>query len=70
MIEPREDRNLFARLMIVSKSCAEINLKEVIGRYEFSIVPRSMSKSELIHILEKISPNAHQHALGNFANNC
>ena len=63
VIELKEDRSLFARMMVVCKSRPEIHIKEAIGEYEFSIVPRSMfaadgtmlhcsSKSALMEILE------------------
>ena len=42
VIELKEDRSLFARLMAVCKNRPEINIKEVIGQYEFSVVPRSL----------------------------
>lgn len=65
VIELKEDRSLFARMMMVCKSRPEINIKEAIGEYEFAVVPRSMfaadgtmlhctSKSSLMGILEKL----------------
>ena len=42
VIELKEDRSLFAKLMAVCKSRPEINIKEVIGQYEFSVAPRSL----------------------------
>ena len=42
VVEIRQDRSLFARMMVVCKSRPEITLKEVIGQYKFSVVPRSM----------------------------
>ena len=42
VIELKEDRSLFARLMTVCKSRPEINIKEVIGQYEFSLAPSSL----------------------------
>ena len=42
VVELQEDRNLFARLMIVAKSRPEIDMKEAIGQHEFSVVPRSL----------------------------
>ena len=63
VIELKEDRSLFARMLIVCKSRPEINLQDAIGVHEFSVVPRSLfasdgsllftyGKSELMHILE------------------
>ena len=64
-VELKEDRSLFARMMMVCKARPEIDIKEAVGQYEFSIVPRSMfaadgtmfhcaSKSTLMDILEKL----------------
>ena len=65
VVELQEDRSLFARMMVVCKSRPEINLKEAIGQYEFSVVPRSLfaadgtmhhcsMKSSLMTIIEKL----------------
>lgn len=67
MVELRENRSLFARLFMVCKSRPEIDVKEVIGMYEFTVVPRSLfasdgsmlytsNKSALMKILEKLQP--------------
>ena len=67
MIELQEDRAYFVRMMMVCKARPEIDIKEAVGEYEFSIVPRSMfaadgtmlhcsSKNTLMNILEKIDP--------------
>ena len=64
VVELQEDRNLFARLMMVAKSRPEIDIKEAIGQHEFSVVPRSLfandgtmfhcsMKKALMSILEK-----------------
>lgn len=71
IIELREDRALFARLLIVCKARPEINLQEAFGKYEFSVVPRALfsadgtllhttSKSDLMGILEGLKKNATQ----------
>ena len=55
-------------MMMVCKSGPEIDIKETVGQYEFSIVPRSLfatdgtmlhcaSKSSLMSILEKLNDN-------------
>ena len=65
IIELKEDRCLFARMMVICKSRPEIDIKEAVGVYEFSVVPRSMfaadgnmlhcsAKSALMSILEKL----------------
>ena len=64
-MELKEDRSLFARMLVVCKSRPDINLKESIGKYEFSVVPRSLfaadgtmlhcsMKSKLMTFLEKL----------------
>ena len=41
-VELQEDRNVFAQLMMVSKSLPEIDIREAIGQHEFSVIPRSL----------------------------
>lgn len=59
----KADRSLFTRLLVVSRSRPDINLKESLGTYEFSAVPQSMfaldgtqllcsNKSKLMKLLE------------------
>ena len=68
IVELQEDRNLFARMMVICKSRPEIDIQEAVGTYEFTVVPRSMfaadgemlhcpSKSALMSILEKLPAN-------------
>lgn len=65
IVELMEDRNLFARMLLVSKSRPDINLADTVGRYELSVVPRSMfaadgtmlhcqHKSSLMNVLENL----------------
>ena len=65
VVELTEDRNLFVRLMMVAKSRPEIDIKEAIKQYEFSVVPRYLfakdgtllpcsMKSALMSILDEI----------------
>ena len=60
-----EDRCLFARMMVICNSRPEIDIKEAVGVYKFSVVPRSMfaadgtmlhcsAKSALMTIIEKL----------------
>ena len=42
IVQLKADRSLFTRLLVVSRSRPDINLKESLGTYEFSAVPRSM----------------------------
>ena len=69
IVELQEDRNLFARMMVICKSRPEIDIQEAVGTYEFTVVPRSMfatdgemlhcpAKSALMSILEKLPANA------------
>ena len=64
VVELQQDRNVFARLMMVAKSRPEIDIRLAIGQLEFSVVPRSLfandgtmfhcsMKSTLTSILEK-----------------
>jgi len=64
-VELKEDRNLFARLMMVCQSQRDVDIKDAVSTYEFSVVPRSLfaadgsllhcsTKSDLLHILEKL----------------
>ena len=59
IVELQEDRSLFARRMMVCKSRPEIDIKEAVGRYEFSVVPRSLFAADgtMLHILEKLNDN-------------
>jgi hypothetical protein len=61
----KEDRTLFARLLVVSRSRPDINFEEAVGKHELSVVPRSMfaadgqmlhrqAKSTLMTILESL----------------
>lgn len=65
VVELREDRGLFARLLIASRTRPEINLQEILSEYELSVVPRSLfatdgsllhcsSKSQLMSLLESV----------------
>ena len=50
-MEPKEDRTFFARMLVVCKSRPDINLKESICKYEFSVVPRSLFAADGILLL-------------------
>jgi len=63
--ELKDDRSLFARMLIVARSRPEINLKDSVGDHEFTSVPRALfsvtgkllpctDKSKLMHILEEL----------------
>ena len=62
-VELKESRSIFARLLLTAR--AEINLEEVVGKYEFSCVPGSLcsadgsllpcnDKSKLLPLLEAL----------------
>ena len=65
LTELKEDRGLFARIVIVARSRQEIDLRGSLSNYEFSVVPRDLfssdgsmhhcpKKSDLMRILEAI----------------
>ena len=66
VIELTEDRALFGRMMIITKSRPALKIKDIIGEFESSVVPRSLfaadgsmhrcsSKSDLMTVvLEKV----------------
>jgi hypothetical protein len=65
VVELKDDRSLFARMLIVARSRPEINLKEAIGHHEFTSLPRALfamsgallpctDKSKLMAILEEL----------------
>ena len=71
----KEDRKLFTCMLLVSKSRPNVNLEEKIGRYELSVVPRSMfatdgtmfhcsQKSSLMHILEGLPTDQNKTVTG------
>lgn len=62
VVEVQEDRNLFTRCPMLCRSRPNLVLKDIIGKYELSVVPRSMfhpdgtmmhgsAKSKLMHHL-------------------
>ena len=69
VVELKEDRNLFVRLLLVAKSRPDINLEEAVGSHELSVVPRSLfapdghmlhcsAKSVLMAAVTKLHCNA------------
>ena len=44
-IELKQTRSLFARLLIIARTRKGLDLQDLIGRYEFSCVPRSLFAS-------------------------
>ncbi|KAK5919141.1 hypothetical protein CgunFtcFv8_023060 [Champsocephalus gunnari] len=65
-VDLKETKDLFARLMVLARSNRDINQKEAIGNYEFTLTPRALfasngkilpchDKSKLISLLEKLT---------------
>ena len=54
-VELKEDRGLFARMLIVANSRPEISLEDTIGKYELSVVPRALFAADgsMHHCSEK-----------------
>ena len=64
-IQVKQDSSLFTRCLLVCRSHPAMDIKEIIGKYELSVVPRSLfhadgsmmhsdSKSKLMHHLEEV----------------
>jgi hypothetical protein len=62
----KETKNLYGRLMVLARSNRDINQKNAVGNYEFTLTPRALfatdgsmlpctDKSKLIHALEKLA---------------
>ena len=65
-VELKETKNLYGRLMVLTRSNRDIDQKNAIGDYEFTLTPRTLfapdgsmlpctDKSKLIHNLEKLA---------------
>ena len=66
IVDLKETKDLYGRLMVLAKSNREINQKHAISNYEFTLTPRALfapnvtllpctDKSKLIHVLEKLT---------------
>ena len=57
IVELKEDRKLFSRMLLVSKSRPDINIQETVSKYELSVVPRSMFAADgtMLHCNVKTS---------------
>ena len=73
-IELKESKDVFGRLMILSKSSREIDQKQAISTFEFTMTPRSLftpdgeilpctDKSKLIQAIEDVSTDEQQNTL-------
>ena len=69
VVELKDDRSLFARMLIVARSRLEINLKVSVGQHEFTFLPRALFtvSSELIPCTDKSKLMAVLEALPNKA---
>ena len=65
IIDLKETKNFYGRLMVLTKSNRDINQKDAIGTFEFTLTPRAFfnpdgsllackDKSKLIHLLENL----------------
>lgn len=65
-IDLKENKNLYGRLMVLARSNRDIDQRNAVGNYEFTLTPRSLfapdgsmlpctDKSKMIHILEKLA---------------
>ena len=64
-VDLKETKNLYGRLMVLTRSNRDIDQKNAVGNYEFTLTPRALfapdgsmlpctDKSKLIHNLEKL----------------
>ena len=65
-VDLKETTNLYGRLMVLTRSNRDIDQKNTIGNYEFTLTPRALfapdgsmlpctDKSKLIHNLQKLA---------------
>ena len=68
LVKFKEERGLLQRLIVISRSRPQLDLKECIGTYEFGVVPRSLfasdgtvllayDKAKILHHLELLVSN-------------
>ena len=55
IVELKEERSLMTRFIIASRTRTEIQLPEIFGTYESTVVPRAMSSPDgrLLHCIDK-----------------
>lgn len=65
-VDLKETKDLYGRLMVLARSNRDVDLKQAVGTYEFTVTPRAFfapngealacsDKSKLIHALEKLA---------------
>ena len=66
IVDLKETKDLYGRLMVLARSNRDIDQKQAVGTYEFTLTPRALfspngsvlpcnDKSKLIHVLEKLT---------------
>ena len=71
LVKIKEERGLLQRLIVISRSRPQLDLKECIGTYEFGVVPRSLfasdgtvllayDKAKILHHIELLVSNEQQ----------
>ena len=71
LVKIKEERGLLQRLIVISRSRPQLDLKKCIGMYEFGVVPRSLfasdgtvllayDKAKILHHLEFLVSNEQQ----------
>ena len=51
LVKVKEERGLLERLIVISRSQPQLDLKECIGTYECGVVPRSLFASDATILL-------------------
>ena len=71
-VDLKETKDLYGRLMVLARSNRDIDQKQAVGTYEFTLTPRSLfgadgsvlscsDKSKLIHALENLVDTDSRH---------
>lgn len=71
IVDLKETKDLYGRLMVLAKSSRDIDQKQAIGNHEFTLTPRALfapggsvlpctDKSKLIHIIQKLTTDLPQ----------
>ena len=66
IVDLKDTKNLYGRLIVLTRSNRDIDQKNAVGNYEFTLTPRALfapdgsmlpctDKSKLIHSLEKLA---------------
>ena len=71
IVDLKETKDLYEKLMVLASSNRDIDQKQAVGTYEFTLTPRAHfspygsvlpcnDKSKLIHVLEKLTTGEKQ----------